>query len=399
MNPFADQNDGLCHSTDSGAYGEPAPNLSANNNSIFLENEMTISSSGRRRISGNLIVVFLCAAMLTGHAFAQTESPSLPRPAKLIDIIAQDRTQTVTLPAIVEPSLSVDLTVQVSGVLVEFPVQEGQQVKKGDLIAQIDKGTYQNAVDQAQAQYENAQEEFKRADTLIKQQAISQSVFEQRKSTRDVSKLALAAAQTQLSDSTLTAPFDGIVSNVNVKQYQTVTQQSPIVTLQGRSEFEAIANVPAQTVASSADLSIEKTTLVLDVAPLQTIPVVFKQIAPQADPASQTFEVKFTFTPPEGLVILGGMTGELSSTIHQTGAEAKKNAIQVPISSILYDGTETYVWLVDTGAMTVAKTKVTVAKGIGGVLPVTEGLSVGDTIVGAGASYLHEGMKIRRYKP
>lgn len=341
---------------------------------------------------------FACAFPSHSQDKTADEVAAVVRPAKLIEIVSKARSNVITLPAIVEPSVSAELTVQVGGILVEFPVQEGQTVKKGDLIAQIDKVNYQNAVAQSQAQYDNAEEEYKRADTLIKQEAISQSVFEQRKASRDVAKLALEAAKTQLTDSTLTAPFDGIVSKVNVKQYQTVSPQSPVVTLQSRAEFEAIANVPAQTVASSTDIKVEKTTLTLDIAPLQTIPVKFKLIAPQADPATQTYEVKFTFAPPDTLVVLGGMTGELSSTVTQIGELAKKNAIQIPISSIIYDGTDTSVWLVDTDAMTVSKQKVTLAEEIGETIPVTEGLKDGDTIVGAGASYLHEGMKIRRFE-
>lgn len=358
---------------------------------------MTMSNYTQWYKFGLSVVFIACISIPAGTAFAQDQTTSPPRPAKLIEIESKSRVQTVTLPAIIEPSISVELTVQVGGILVEFPVQEGQVVKKGDLIAQIDKTNFQNAVDQAQAQYDNAEDEFKRASTLVDQQAIAQSVFDQRKATRDVNKLALAAAQTQLDDSTLTAPFDGTVSKVNVKQYQTVTQQSPVITLQSRSEFDAISNVPAQSVAGSADFAVEDTVLTLDIAPLQPIPAKFKLISPQADPATQTYEVKFTFTPPDSLVVLGGMTGELSSTIRLTGELAKKTSIQVPVSAILYDGTDTYVWLVDMDKMTVAKQKVTLSKSIGELLPVTEGLKAGDTIVGAGASYLHEGQTIRRF--
>lgn len=334
--------------------------------------------------------------LVAGPSFAQ-DAASLPRPAKLIEIVAKARVQTVTLPAIVQPSRTVDLTVQVGGVLVEFPVQDGQLVKKGDLIAQIDKTDYQNVVDQAQAQFDNAQEEYKRSETLVAQQAIAQSVFEKNKATRDVAKLALAAAKTQLGDTTLVAPFDGIVSKTSVKQYQTVGPQSPLITLQGRAKFEALANVPAQTVANSTDFKVEDTVLILDVAPLQKIPATFKLIAPEADPASQTFEIKFTFAPPDDLLVLAGMTGELSSVLRHTGDLAAKTAIQVPVSAILYDGTKTYVWIVATKAMTVSRQEVTVADAIGETLPITKGLKAGDTIVGAGASYLHDGMKIRRF--
>jgi len=205
-------------------------------------------------------------------------------------------------------------------------------------------------------------------------------------------------SQKQLSDATLTAPFDGIIAQLPVRQYQTISQQDIVAVLQNATEFEAVVNIPAQSIANSADIETENIAVVLDVAPLRPIPAVFKSISTQPDPASQTYEVKFSFTPPEGLTILSGMTGELQATIRQTGDAAMALEIQVPVSAVLFDGTDTFVWVVDTNTMSVTKTRVTLADAIGELLPVIDGLKVGDTIVGAGASYLNEGMKIRRFE-
>lgn len=340
----------------------------------------------------------ILAFLLAGPTFAQDTNSPPPRPAKLIEIVAQDPVSNITLPTIIEPSVTVNLTMLVGGILNELPVQEGQVVKKGDLIAQIDTVTLQNSVDQAKSQLDSAETDYNRAVELIKSQAIAQATVDQRKSVRDVAKLALEAAQKQLSDATLTAPFDGIIAQIPVRRYQTISQSDLVAVLQNDAEFEAVVNIPAQTIANSPNIETEGTAVVLDVDPLRSIPAKFKSISTQPDPASQTYEVKFSFAPPEGLTILSGMTGEVQSTVRQTGDAAKALAIQVPVSAVLYDGKETFVWVVDTDTMSVTKTKVTLADAIGAMLPVTDGLKVGDTIVGAGASYLHEGMKISRFE-
>ncbi|MBL4587460.1 MAG: efflux RND transporter periplasmic adaptor subunit [Flavobacteriales bacterium] len=336
--------------------------------------------------------------MSAAPSFAQDATSPPPRPAKLIDIIAQDPVSVLTLPTIVEPSVTVNLTMLVGGILNELPVWEGQTVKKGDLIAQIDTVTLQNGVDQAQSQFDTAEIEYQRAEQLIQSQAIAQTTVDQRKSARDIARLAHEAAQKQLSDATLTAPFDGIIAQIPVRRYQTISPQVLVAVLQNATEFEAAVNIPAQSIANSADVQTEDIFVVLDVDPLRPIPATFKSISTQPDPASQTYEVKFSFTPPEGVAILSGMTGELQATIRQTGAAAKALAIQIPVSAILYDGTDTFVWVVNTDTMSVSKTKVTLADAIGAMLPVIEGLKIGDTIVGAGASYLFEGMIIRRFE-
>ena len=119
---------------------------------------------------------------------------------------------------------------------------------------------------------------------------------------------------------------------------------------------------------------------------------------PAPTPAAQTFEVRFSFTPPPGLVILPGMTGAVRSTVAIAG-DAGAAQIAVPIEAILSEAGLRYVWVVDTDSMTVAKREVILRDGVGETLPVRSGLAAGDTIVAAGVSYLHEGMKIRRYEP
>lgn len=344
------------------------------------------------------VAILGLAVSIPGTLFAQDTDGPTPRPAKLIDIVAQNLITQVTLPAIVQPSVTSDLAMLVGGTLQSLPIHEGQLVEKGDLLAQIDTITLQNDLAQAQAQYESANIEFSRAETLIKSQTIAQTVYDQRKAQRDLAKLTVEAAQTQLNNATLVAPFDGVIAVLNVRQFQIVSTQEPILTLQSRSDFEAVANVPAQVIANSTNFTVEKTSIILDVAPLQSIPVTYKSISPQADPASQTYEMRFMFQAPDGIIILSGMTGELHSTVRLTGPDADKLAIQIPLSAVLNDGTNNYVWVVDTDKMTVSKRQITLAPTIGEMLPVTDGLSVGETIVGAGASYLNEGMTIRRYE-
>ena len=233
---------------------------------------------------------------------------------------------------------------------------------------------------------------------MVKRKALSKTVYDQRKSARDLAKLETDAAKTQLEHATLYAPFDGVIAKVNVNQFQTISPSTALVTIQSKSQFEAIVNIPAKMIANSNNIEVEQTSIILDALPSISIPVTFKQIAPQADPTTQTYEVRFNFSAPDGLVVLDGMTGELHSTLRATGDAAAALTIQIPLASVLYDGTNPYVWRVDTATMTVSKTKITLNDAIGDMLPVSAGLQAGDTIVGAGASYLHEGMIIRRFE-
>ena len=137
--------------------------------------------------------------------------------------------------------------------------------------------------------------------------------------------------------------------------------------------------------------------MVLDAVPAKPVPATFHSIVTRADPVAQTFEVRFAFTPPPDLRILPGMTGTVRSKLVITGNGGAQ--IAVPIEAILSEADARYVWVVDADTMTVSKRAVMLGDGVGETLPVLDGLAVGETIVAAGVSYLHEGMRIRRYEP
>lgn len=331
-------------------------------------------------------------------AISAQEADAQVRPARLIEIAEIDPVVHINLPAVVEPAKEAALTLQVGGVLTELPVIEGQPVAEGDLIAQVDRTTLLNNVAQAQTQFENAELEFNRAESLLPQQAIAQSTYDQRKVQRDIAELSLQAAQKQLDDATLHAPFDGVISALNVSQFQTVSPQTAVATLQSNDTFEAIAHLPARALQNPDEIDVQRTEVILDVSPLNPITAVFKSIDPQADPASQTFEVRFSFDAPSNFLVLPGMTGEVQADLLYGGDAANNLSVQVPLSAVQSSGGQTFVWVVDTEAMTVSRRDITVAEAIGENLPVVDGLAAGDTIVGAGATYLHEGQQIRRYE-
>lgn len=345
-------------------------------------------------------LIAACLVTIAGCSGGIPEDTDAPiRPAKLIEISASSNIRTITLPAIIEAVNSAQLTFQVGGLLQELSVREGDKVEEGAVIARLDQRDFKNEVATAQAQADNAESEFQRAERLIAEKAVSQSVFEQRKAQRDIARAALDTARKRLDEATLQAPFAGVVASVHSEAFQNVAPQEPIVTLQTTGTAEAAVQVPARLVANSGRVESEETVVVLDAAPDVRVHAELRSTATQADPDTQTFLAKFTFTPPENLVILPGMTGSVQARLRIAGADGAAERITVPANAILSDGDVRYVWVVDTESMKVSRREITLAPDIGESLAVLEGLVAGDVIVGAGASYLYEGMQIRRYEP
>lgn len=321
------------------------------------------------------------------------------RPAKFVVTEIPENARALNFPAIVRAARESQLTFEVGGRIVQVLVIEGQQVQTGDVIARLDDRTLANAADQARAEFENAEDEYQRAVRLMQQDAISQSVLEGRRTQRDVAQAALSSAEENLSDTTLLAPFSGVISRVYVENFQNTQPQAPIADLQS-IEVEAVVNAPATLVAFSNQFTSRDVFVRLDVLPEVGLPAAINETSGQADPNTQTFEASFAFDAPDELVILPGMTATLEANFDfAEGSIAMPSGVVVPLAAIIGDGGQTFVWQVDTDAMTISRRDIVVGEDIGSEVIVIEGLQGGETLIAAGGSNLFEGMQVREWLP
>ncbi len=343
----------------------------------------------------SLAIALLVSAC--GEQQADT-APDPIRPAILVEIGSMENVRSIDLPAVIEAAETADITFQVAGTLEELPIKAGDEVAKGDVIGRLNQREFINSVDRARAEFTVAEAQFGRAEQLIGDSLISQADYEQLETQLSVARAALDSAEKALEDTVLRSPFTGVVATVAVDQFQNVSPSTPIVTIQTTGVAKAVVQVPAKMVANSGRLLPRELLVVLDAAPDQPLTAELYETNTQAEASTQTFEASFRFTPPEELLILPGMTGTLRASFLIPDADGQAAQINVPLGAILTEAGQQFVWRVDTSTMTVSKQPVVLEPGIGESLIVREGLSVGDTIVGAGASYLFEGMTIRRYE-
>ena len=353
------------------------------------------STFERRRFRCAAAAVALLAAAGCSEEPEKAPAKAAIRPAKLIDVAAAETKRRFALPAKIEASASADLAFQLAGLVASISVREGQTVAAGAEIARLDRRDLEIELRTAQANYAAAEGDFQRAERLIRRGNISRAAHEQRKTRLQVTKAARDAARKRLDDGVLRAPFAGIVAAVQSEAFENVAAREPVITLQSTGAAEAVVQVPAALMAESKRFEPVATALTLDAAPDAPIPAEFHSIATRADPAQQTFEARFVFTPPPDLLVLPGMTGTLRAIVTFPG----ERRITIPIEAVLGEADARYVWVVDPDSMTVSKRKVELGRGVGRTLPVTAGLAAGETVVAAGVSHLHEGMRIRRYAP
>lgn len=317
------------------------------------------------------------------------------RPAKLFTIEVLNNNDFLNYPAVIKSQQLSVLSFEVSGKLTKLPIIEAQNVKKGEILAKLDQRNLLAKLKSVQAQFNNANAEYKRALRLIKEKAISQSILEQRKSQNDVSKAQLETAQKALEDSVLIAPYTGTIAKISIKKRQLIQAGKPAITILGKKGLEATINLPSSIMAKAKEQKTQAkdSYLVLDVAPNRHIPIMFKEASLEADTTSQTYAITFSFDTVADLNILPGMNAIVWFRDPSQSIKVS-NKITVPLTAIAIDGNQKYVWVVDTSTMIVSKRNIIVQIGVGRNIVISSGLKLGETIVSAGISALSEGMKV-----
>ncbi|MPS65373.1 MAG: efflux RND transporter periplasmic adaptor subunit [Chryseobacterium sp.] len=162
-----------------------------------------------------------------------------------VKLSKQNITTSVTATGTVEPVDQVEVGTQVSGIINHIYADYNSQVKKGQLLAELDKTNLQESVNNALAQYEAAlnelnyyQQNYNRQNNMFRSGVISKADYEQAayqvknsQQTVNQRKTALAQARTNLSYANIYAPIDGIILSREVEEGQTVAASMTTPTL------------------------------------------------------------------------------------------------------------------------------------------------------------------------
>ncbi|CAM5218752.1 efflux RND transporter periplasmic adaptor subunit [Alishewanella longhuensis] len=116
---------------------------------------------------------------------------------------------------------TVDLAFQVGGRVIELPVQQGQIIPAGELLAELDPTDYQLALQQAEVQLEQARRDLERAKPLREQGILTPSAFDQLQTNYEIARVACKMRSAMLTTQ-LMAPFDALINRRLIERYSTV---------------------------------------------------------------------------------------------------------------------------------------------------------------------------------
>jgi RND family efflux transporter MFP subunit len=351
------------------------------------------------------------------QAAATTTTPK-PTPVRVQSVSAGPTTATSRYSGAIVPASQVTMSFRVSGYVDALgqaeaggkrrPLDKGDFVKKGSVLARLRAADYEHKVatgralvSDATAKVKLSQLELERAQKLFAANVISQAELDaseaQAESARAVLKDAIARsgeAGLALGDTVLRAPMDGVVLERHVEVGTLAAAGQPAVTLADTHSVKAVFGAP-QVLVEKLELGDAVQVFVgaegEDKAPEKLLDARVTRIAPAADANGRVFSVEALLSNPQGTLRPGAVVSVRVPTQALTRA-----SLVVPLSAVVRsprdaEGFSVFVFEGDRDRGPVREADVRLGEVIGNTVSVTSGLASGERVVTLGSTLLRDG--------
>ena len=289
----------------------------------------------------------------------------------------------------IEESSGTSLSFAVTGTIKKIHVSAGQMVAAGQLIAELDPTTLQNAYTIAKTSLEQAQDTYNRMKELHDAGSLPEMQWISIENQLKSAMASEAMSKKSLNDTKLYAPFSGYIASRDGEIGQNAIPGSPIVKLVNIGSVKVKISVPENEVQRIAKGSSMK--IIVPALNDREFSGRVTERGVSADPRSRTYEVKATIQNP-GSQLLPGMICQ-AFTNYMQGA----TGVFVPANLVQLDGNnKTFVWVVNGGKA--LKREITINNETAQGVQVSGGLSAGDHIIVAGQQKVSNGMKVEVIK-
>jgi RND family efflux transporter MFP subunit len=297
------------------------------------------------------------------------------------------------------------LSFRVAGKMVARPVELGDTVKAGQVLARLDpmdlklgQDAARSGLDAARVTAEQAAADYKRFRELREQGFISAAELDRRESTYKAAQAQMEQARAQAGVqgnqaryAALVADTGGVVTAIEADPGAVLAAGAPVLRLAADGPRDVVFAVPEQQVAALRALEGQPGLLRVRLwgSGDAALPATVREVAAAADPVTRTFTVKAD---------IGRASVPLGQTATVTlPVPAATGAFKLPLAAVFEQRGQSHVWLLDSASMTVRAQPVQVAGAEGNMVLVAAGLAAGQTIVGAGVHTLTPGQKVALY--
>ena len=354
--------------------------------------------------SYSLFILIAAAVVVSGCENEQPEIVPQVRAIKTYTVTEVASGQTRKFSGKVAATDSSILSFQVGGNVKEMRVNQGDQIKQGQVLAVLDKQPYELDVQSAEADLQKARveltqarQEFERQEALFRKGWVAKARLDRVLRSRDsavsqvefaTSKLNLAQRDLRLTE--LTAPFDGSISRKYIDAFVEVQAGQRVYEIEAAGALEVQFDIPETTIA--------RVTLGMPVTfsfPTSVSGALRGRITEIGSAAGQAnaFPVKAGIDnpPPQAR---SGMTAEVTMLLKEQGG---KSAYLVPLSAVAAADQpgQGYVFIYDPETQTVKKNLIKGKGTTDNLVHVFDGVKAGDVLAAAGVTFLTDGQKVK----
>lgn len=345
-------------------------------------------------------MIVLAPLALSACSKKEEAAAAPPRPVRTVTVEKSEAGTPIAMTGRIEAKDEVNLAFRISGRLIESNLRQGDRVEAGQVVARLDPQNEQNALRAAeaasaaaQAALTQAQNHFDRQDTLLNQGWTTRANHNSALKALQTAQAQVDAAQAQLktahdlvSFTQLEADAPGVVTAVGPRAGAVVQAGQMIATLARKDGRDAVFDVPQQVLRSVPP--DPEVTVRLTSDPSVVAHGHVREVAPQADPVTRTFEVRVGLTDPPPAMLLGAAVNGLVDM-------PSTPVVDIPASALARVNQQPAVWIVDPATMTVQPRNVEVLRFDPGTVAVASGLDTGEIVVTAGVQALYPGQKVR----
>jgi membrane fusion protein, multidrug efflux system len=359
------------------------------------------------RVASPAVVVLLGSALLITGCTKPVPAEEPIRAVKVLTVGVDSIQAGAEFAGEVRARVESRLGFRVAGKIILRPVEVGQRVKAGQLLAQLDAQDYRLAAEAGRAQVAAAatnrnlaEADYKRFKELKDQNFISGAEVERRDTALKAAQAQLEQAQAQLTSqrnqagyATLMADVSGVVTAIEAEVGQVVGAGTPVVRIAQDGPRDVVFSIPEDRVSL---IKSGSTVSVRTWAAGTNRTGVVREVAATADPVTRTYLVKVSMDSKDAREAM-----PLGSTVYvspQAFSMAGVAVIKLPTSALKQDGKTTAVWVLDPASMTLKLQPVEIATADGNDAVISGGLVPGMMVVSAGVHVLQAGQKVTLYK-
>jgi membrane fusion protein, multidrug efflux system len=330
-------------------------------------------------------LVTACSEPLANGQGAASRAASTREPVGVVTALPVVRPLGVEIEAVgtAIANEAVEITSKVSNTVTAIRFAEGQRVRRGTVLVQLDSAQARAELAEAEASLAQSRNQYARGQDLSAQQALSGAELDQLEAALKTSQARVAAAQARLNDTVIRAPFDGRTGFRRVSVGGLVAPGTIITTLDDDSVIKLEFTVPQTFLyALSEGLPVEAMTSGL---PGRTFEGRVATLGSRIDPVSRSIGVRAELPNPKGELKPG-----MFMNVRLSGPE--RPAMLVPEAALVPEQGRTYVFVMADG--TASRREVTTGRRNPGQVEIVAGLKEGERVIVAGSQKVRDGTPI-----